>query len=119
VTTELSRLQRERDIVRDKFPPGTTLETIDGVHGWLYGFKSEFGDDYTMFVFWDGTLYKVKMVYPDPREVMDAHTSHYFENGVICLRSGIGFARLDHAFATSVSFANGWSVRAETGRFPW
>jgi hypothetical protein len=114
----VSRHAQEFQIVRDKFPPGTTQEHVGGVTGWMYDITSDLGDDYVMFAFWDGSMYKVKMVLPDPENVPPAHYAHYFrENGVICLANSIGLPTLEQAFAKSVLFATAWSWFQETGEF--
>lgn len=113
-----SRIERERSIVRRKLPSNTRFLAVGGTEGWVYDLVCEFGNQYTMFVYWDGSMYKVKMVYPDPGSLPDdVHKHHYFRNGVICLTSSVGYARLEDAYAKSVLFATAWSAFQETGEF--
>jgi hypothetical protein len=113
-----ARLEREREIVRLKLPEGTKLLTIGGVSGWLYQIICEFGYSYTMFLFWDGSLYKVRLIYPDPGQLPDdVHKHHYFRGGIICLTKNIGYPRLEDAYGKSVLFATAWTTLQKTGSF--
>lgn len=113
-----ARLKREGAIVRRKLPKNTRFLSAGGVDGWAYEITCAFGNPYTLFVYWDGSLYKVKMLYPDPGQLpANVHTHHYFDNGVICLSHSIGYSRLEDAYAKSVLFVTAWSAFQETGEF--
>lgn len=112
------RLERERAIVRQKLPPNTQQVSVRGFDGWMYEVTCQFGFDYTLFLYWDGSLYKVRMVLPEPDAIPDSpHKSHYFDNGVICLTQSIGYPRLQDAYAKSVLFVTAWSGLQVTGQF--
>jgi hypothetical protein len=112
-----ARLVQEQNVVSDKFPPGTRMVETGGVVGWMYKVESEFGDPYTLFAFWNGSQYRVKMVLPEPESFDVPHVSHYFENGDICLVPGIGLPTMEAAYAKSILFINAWSVLQRTGEF--
>lgn len=113
-----TRIEQEREIVRRKLPKNTRSLSVDGVNGWLYEITCEFGRPYTMFVYWDGSMYKVQLIYPDPGQIPDdVHKHHYLRNGVICLTKSIGYRNLEDAWAKSVLFATGWTALQETGSF--
>jgi hypothetical protein len=113
-----ARLERDGEIVRRKLPKNTRLLSAGGVDGWVYEITCEFGRPYTMFLFWDGSLYKARLMYPDPGQLPnDVHTHHYLRNGVICLTKSIGYPRLEDAYAKSILFATAWTTLQETGSF--
>jgi hypothetical protein len=113
-----TRLEREGEIVRRKLPQNTRLLSVGGVDGWVYEITCAFGHPYTMFLYWDGSLYKVRLLYPDPGQLPDdVHKHHYFRNGVICLTKSIGYPRLEDVYAKSVLFATAWTALQETGSF--
>ncbi len=115
-----ARIERERVIVRRKLPKSTRLLPMNGLNGWVYDIKCEMGNPYTMFLYWDGSLYKVRLMYPDPGQLPDnPHKHHYLREGVICLTKSIGYPKLEDAYAKSVLFATGWSVLQATGSFPF
>lgn len=107
-------------IVRRKLPKNTRHLNVDGLEGWLYDIPCELGRPYTMFLYWDGALYKVQLIYPDPGQLPDdIHKTHYLAEGIICLNKSIGYPKLDDAYARSMLFATGLTILQMTGSFPF
>lgn len=58
-------LMQDRQVVVRKLPPNAQEMNISGVTGWVYEITSELGDHYTMFIFNDGSLYQVMVLFPE------------------------------------------------------
>lgn len=115
-----ARALREQSLVDVQLPATTRSLVVDGVRGWLYPVRSDAGDDFRLFLWFDGSAYQVKVASPD----VDAHRSHachLFADGRLCLgeEAGGGLPTLDSAYARSVMWANGFSVYLRGGTFPF
>lgn len=121
--TFASRLESERAIVATKFPRNAReLTTTEGVRGWVYSFVNEFGQEFTMFAYFDGNYYQVKVIDPVlEAEWQSPHTGHLWSDGRICFGSSYGSGRcnLADAYSKSVLWANGISVALHGGEFPF
>lgn len=117
----MARHPNEAAVVRDKFPSGTRQLTVGGVTGWAYSFRCQEGDPYQMFIYWDGSLYMVKLVHPAAERASgSAHDKHLFRDGKICLRQGtVGLPDFAQAYSKSTMWATGYSIFRKTGRFPF
>lgn len=113
-----ARLARDQEIVARTFPPNTRCLTVDGVTGWLYSIVNEYGEPYTLFAYHDGSLYQVKVVFPEVEGRYDPHHGHLFPNGCICFGSVGGLDSLEHAYAKSVVWATGFTAFRNIGAFP-
>ncbi len=113
------RLARDREAAARKLPANTRFLVVDGVPGWLYTITDEFGRSYTMFLYFDGSLYQVKVVWPEVEGRYDPHRGHLFRDGRICLGPNGGLPTLEQAYAKSVLWANGFTVFERTGIFPF
>jgi hypothetical protein len=115
-----AHVERERAVASAKLPPDTRLLEVDGIWGWLYSFRDELGDRYTMFAYHDGSQYQVKVVEPEVEGRFSPHSGHLFGDGRICLSATLtGLATLELAYAKSVLWANGFSIFLRTGKFPF
>jgi hypothetical protein len=109
----------DRQVVAQKLPSNTQEMNISGVTGWVYEIVSEIGDQYTMFIFHDGSLYQVMVLFPEVAGRYSPVEGHLFDNGVICLNQEHGCSTLEQAYAKSVLWASGFSVYLRTGQFPF
>ncbi len=92
---------------------------IDDVEGWLYDIVDECGEEYTLFVYHDGSMYQVKVVYPEVEGQYDPHHGHLYPDGTICLSDEGGVSKLEYAYAKSVLWANGFTIFLQTEEFPF
>lgn len=116
-----ARLSRDQQIAATKLPVGTVYIDEPEVRGWLYSIRTELEDDYTLFAYFDGTDYKVKLVSPDLEGSLPAHGAHLFSNGLICLdeRKGSGQPTLEEAYSKSALWALGASYVQRGYPFPF
>lgn len=114
------RLARDRAIVREKLPWGTTEVLVDGTTGFVYDITDEFGEHYRMVVYFDGSEYQVKVVDPEIEGHYGVTDAHIFSDGRLCLRPPAGgMPTLAEAYAKSALWANGFTVRRQGDPFPW
>lgn len=116
------RLNQEKEIVKEKFPPKTKMVEVDTIKGWLYSFEDEFGRWYTMYAYFDGEVYQVKVVEPEVEgKYQSVHDCHLFYDGRICFGNGrnAGLDSLEHVYAKSVIWANGFTVFEQTRKYPF
>jgi len=115
-----ARALREQALVDGQLPATTRSLVVEGVRGWVYPVRSEAGDDFRLFLWFDGSAYQVKVVSPDVAHHR-SHACHLFADGRICLGEevGGGLATLVSAYARSVVWANGFSVYLRGRAFPF
>lgn len=114
-----ARLARDQALVTRKFPRNTEVMSVDGALGFLYTLTCEIGDQYDLFLFHDGSLYQVLVVFPEVAGRYGTHDAHLYSDGRICFGAMGGLPNLEHAYAKSALWANGFSVFTRTGRFPF
>lgn len=121
VTQEVfaARIDDDRAIAASRLPVGTREVVVDGVTGWTYRFKNEFGEDFALWAFFDGTMYQAVLLKPHDTTRSGAHDKHLFSNGYLCLSPSGGCATLSDAYARSVVWSNGYSALLRTGSFPF
>jgi hypothetical protein len=112
--TFAGRLEDDRTTV-GSFLPKNAQEyvTSEGVTGWVYKFRCEFGDEYRMFVWYDGANYQVLVLAPQLEHYWQSpHTGHIYSSGQICFGTEYGSGRptLRDAYTKSVLWANGISA---------
>ncbi len=117
--TFAANLTLDRRVVAQKLPSDAREMTVSGVTGWLYDITSEMGDRYTMFIFHDGSLYQVMVLFPEVAGHYSPTEGHLFSNGCICLNAEHGYSTLEQAYAKSVLWATGFSIYLRTGQFPF
>jgi hypothetical protein len=117
--TFAANLTVDRQVVAQKLPSNAQEMHINGVTGWVYEIISEVGDTYTMFIFHDGSLYQVMVLFPEVAGRYSPNEGHLFSNGCICLNEEHGYPTLEKAYAKSVLWATGFSIYVRTGQFPF
>lgn len=122
--TFAARLDSDRETVRTKFPKDCFELAVEGGQiGWVYSITCEMGYHYTLFAYFDGNNYQVKVLEPKlEKKWQSPHTGHLFGDGRICFGGsyGNGMPRLEDAFAKSVLWANGISIARQNGHsFPF
>lgn len=114
-----TRLDRDRQTVASHLPSTTREMTVDSTLGWRYSFVNEFGEEFSMWAFFDGSLYQVALISPAVEGRAGAHDQHLFRDGYLCLSPRGGTGDLEGAYARSVLWANGYSAFVSTGVFPF
>lgn len=112
-----AREAAEMHTARTKMPATTRRERVGSTGGYLYDIRSEFGDDFTMFAYYDGDEYQVQVVFPRIEGVYGIHDAHLWPDGRICFGDGEPLTTLEQAYAKSVLWATGFSSLVATGRF--
>ena len=117
-----SRKDKDREAVKKKMPANTRAhQTDEGIEGWVYSFKCQIGDRYTMFLYFDGANYQVMVISPRVENYWaNPETGHIYSDGRICLskRFGSGQPTLERAYAKSVVWATGFTA-ARRGNMPF
>ena len=101
----------EEALVRKHLPANATRHG----HGWAYTIASEFGDTFELFLYHDDIerQYRVKLIAPSVEQLGDAHRTHIYSDGNLCLSPGVGGQQmLNNAYAESVLWCNGVSALA-------
>ena len=115
------RQERDRIVVETKLPKNTNFVKVGRTGGWHYAIRTELGDAFQLFAYWEGDSYQVKVVKPAVEGLGDPHKCHLFADGSICFgkEHRAGMPTLEAAYAKSVLWANGYSVFHRTGKFPF
>jgi hypothetical protein len=118
-TAGLTRAGRDRAIAAERLPASAREVAVEGIRGWLYEVTNTHGDEYELFLWFDGSAYQVRVVAPDVWGRSDLHACHLFADARICLDAGEGHGAptLEEAYARSVAWANGFSVYRRSGKF--
>lgn len=106
---------------KSHMPRNTQFIDHPEARGWCYSFRSQMGRQYTMFAYFDGRSYQVKLVEPQLEGAVGAHTGHLFSNGKICLSqlAGSGQPSLEEAYSKSVLWATGMDIVLAGFHFPF
>jgi hypothetical protein len=117
----LARTSREGSEAEGCLPGAARRVSVQGASGWLYPVRSEHGDDFWLFLWFDGAVYQVKVVSPEIDRGGDPEACHLYPGARLCLGAEHhgGMPTLEGAFARSVVWANGFSAWRRTGRFPF
>lgn len=103
----------DEHFARSRMPHGThKMRSANGVEGWRYSFKTELGDTFTMFAYFDSS-YQVVVLEPVlEKHFRNPHIGHLYADGRICFGSAMNSGRrtLASAYAKSVLWANGISA---------
>ena len=113
------RLAADREFVRKSMPSRTKEVSINNIVGWSYQITCEFGNEYTLFLYFDGSRYQVKCVFPEVEgKNYEIHKHHLFPDGRLCLDpTSQGAPSIDYAYAKSVIWATGFSGFEASGKF--
>ncbi|MCG3770354.1 MAG: hypothetical protein JW384_01502 [Nitrosomonadaceae bacterium] len=115
-----SNLVKDREFAKTRMPRNTIEFVSDGCTGFKYDVTCELGFKYKLFVYFAVARYRVMVVEPAVERGPLGHGSHVFEDGSLCLEPSMqGCRTLEQAFAKSVLWANGYSVYAHNGKFPF
>jgi len=94
--------------------------TSDGCIGFKYEIVCELNQKYVLFVYFNGSRYRVMVVSPVVERGPLGHDSHVLTDGSLCLEPTVqGCRTLKQAYAKSVLWANGYSIYSQTGKFPF
>ncbi|MFF7358520.1 hypothetical protein ACFZA1_38730 [Streptomyces filipinensis] len=120
------RLAADQRFARTRMPVGTVYVDEPDVCGWAYSITTELAERYTLFAFFDGREYRVKLVEPALEQlvrlgIIGAHDGHLYADGTICLSEtrGAGQPTLEEAYSKSVLWALGMGFVRNGHRFPF
>ena len=121
IADRLTRDLRDRAVVEAKLPSTTRYVNVSGARGWVYPITTSLGDEFRLFLWFDGAGYQVKVVAPVLERRFDPHACHLLPDGRVCLsdEEGRGMPTLEDAYARSVVWANGFSVFLRDAQFPF
>jgi hypothetical protein len=110
----MNRLEQELKDAKQYMPANTVFyETPTGTKGWLYTITCELGNQYTLFLYYDGGNYQVLVIDPEiEHKYKSVHTGHLFSSSRICLNVDVhnsGAGSLREAYSKSVLWATGFS----------
>jgi hypothetical protein len=112
-TANAARLEREAAFARTGMP-GNTVRASDGnFDGWHYMITNEFGDSYSLFLHYNPSfgVYRVALIDPRMEGTADAHGTHLWPDGILCLttRTGNGYPDMGETFAKAALWTRGAS----------
>ena len=111
---DASRLERESAFVHGNMPKNT-IRASDGTYdGWGFTISNEFGDSYTLFMYYHPSfgVYRVALIEPRMEGTVDAHGAHLFPDGTLCLTEnhiGSGYPDMQATFAKAALWTRGAS----------
>jgi hypothetical protein len=110
---DTARLERESAFVRTSMPHDTIRASDGRVEGWHYTITNEFGDRYGLFLYYSQSygVYRVALIDPHMEGTVDAHGTHLWPDGTLCLtkRHGSGYLSMDETFAKAALWTRGAS----------
>jgi len=110
---DAARLAREVAFVHTGMPRDTIRASDGRVEGWHYTISNEFGDSYGLFLYYSQSygVYRVALIDPKMEGTVDAHGSHLWPDGTLCLtkRNGSGYPSMDETFAKAALWTRGAS----------
>ena len=118
-------LESDRNFARNCMPFSTSELNVNGVIGWSYNITCAIGNAYSFFLYFDGSRYQVKCVFPDVEYPTDEYTpidpfTHLFPDGRLCLDpTTAGSPSIGYAYSKSVLWATGFSIYKSSGIFPF
>lgn len=115
------RTRRDMETAGRKLPPGTVFINEPEVRGWSYTVDTDFGETYTLFAYFDGVNYQVRLVSPPLEGRYNPHGAHLYPDGRLCLSQdrGSGQPSLEEAFSKSVLWAEGMGFVKAGHPFPF
>jgi hypothetical protein len=120
-TFAATRLEQDQLIARTKLPPNTVYIDDPDAKGWCYSITTDLGDDYTLFAYFTGSDYQVRLIAPADEGKYDTHGAHLYKDGRICLSDdpGSGQPSLEEAYSKSVIWALGFGFHKRGLKFPF
>lgn len=114
-----ARSDAESAVVAARFPVGTQPLVVGNYRGWLYPVVNELGQPFELFIFFDGSVYRVMVVAPPLEGRHDVSRCHLYSDGSICLDHQVGLPSFEQAYAKSVLWCTGFGLFEVTGTFPF
>jgi hypothetical protein len=112
-TLDAVRVERESAFVRTSMPKNTIRASDGKFEGWHYTITNEFGDKYGLFLHYNPSfgVYRVALIDPQMEGTVDAHGTHLWPDGILCLttRPGSGYPDMGEAFAKAALWTRGAS----------
>jgi len=110
----------DRQFAKSKMPRNTLEVQSDGCTGFKYDITCELGNKYTLFVYFNGSRYRVLVLAPQVEGKAHPGLTKVWSDGSLCLEpTMMGCRTLEQAFAKSVLWANGYSIYEINGIFPY
>lgn len=108
-----SRLEREAAFVRTSMPRNTVRASDGQVEGWHFTITNEFDDRYGLFLYYSQSygVYRVALIDPRMEGTVDAHGTHLWPDGTLCLtkKTGSGYSDMGKTFAKAALWTRGAS----------
>jgi hypothetical protein len=108
-----ARLAQEAAFARTGMPTNTIRASDGTFEGWHYTITNEFGDDYNLFLHYNPSfgVYRVALIEPRMEGTVDAHGTHLWPDGILCLtrQTGSGYADMGETFAKAALWTRGAS----------
>jgi hypothetical protein len=110
-----SRQEQETEFVRSNMPHNTVAQSDGTYDGWTFTIRNEFGDSYTLFMYYHPSygVYRVALLDPHMEGgVVDAHGTHLWPDGHLCLtrqHGGSGYPTMAATYAKAAVWIRGAS----------
>jgi hypothetical protein len=107
------RLETESAFVRSNMPRNT-IRVSDGTYdGWHFTMQNEFGDSYSLFLYYHASyrVYRAVLIEPRMQGTVDVHGSHLWPDGTLCLTyaTGSGYPSMAATYAKAALWTRGAS----------
>jgi len=111
--TFYSRLASETEFAQSHMPRNT-MRVSDGTYdGWHFSITNEFGDRYSLFLYYHPSyhVYRVALIEPRMGGHVDAHGTHLWPDGTLCLThaTGSGYSSMAATYAKAALWTRGAS----------
>jgi hypothetical protein len=108
-----TRLDQETAFVRSNMPRNTVRVSDGTYEGWHFNITNEFGDPYGLFIYYHPSfqVYRVALISPRMEGTVDAHGTHLWPDGTLCLTraNGSGYPTMAAAYAKAALWTRGAS----------
>jgi hypothetical protein len=108
-----SRRDNEAAFVRSNMPRNTTRVSDGTYEGWHFSITNEFGDSYSLFLYYHPSygVYRVALIDPRMEGSADAHGTHLWPDGTLCLthKNGSGYKKMGATYAKAALWTRGAS----------
>lgn len=122
VTTEVfaGKVDEEAWAARH-LPPGYSRFVDGDAPGWVYTVRTNHGDEFTLFLYWDRfqRVYRVRLIAPRLEQLGLVHATHLYSDGHLCISRGAGERLFNNAYAKSAMWADGISHMIDGHAWPW
>ena len=131
-TTRISRITTEvfaaavldEDALAARYLPASARKIMgeNGGAGWTYTVTTDLGDRFELFLYNDraNRQFRVRLLAPRLEQVRAGHDTHLFGDGHLCISaSGSGQSMMNNAYAKSVMWCHGISLKLRGHAWPW